>query len=191
MQLFTGGDATSYTNGFPSRLIYEVFSPNGPQTRLIPEMSFSCNATITGYTAALRGQNKSQGPMIQVWRENSSQPGHYYKTSDDIAINNASCVGGLTEVFTDSGVFHCNLNQSTKEVSVESGDILGLELPYRSDNNNIGLAFTIVSGGSVTNYGFNTSSPVALSECTWVNQMIPQITLEIGLGESITHEAIG
>ena len=183
----------SWTNGFPSRLIYEVFYPNGPQTRLIPEMSFSCNATITGFTAALRGQNESQSPMIQVWRENSSQPGHYYKRSDGIAINNASCVGGLTEVFTDSGVFHCNLNQSTKGVSVEPGDILGLELPYRSDNNNIGLAFARVSGESITNFGFtsNTSSPVALLRCNWTNQMIPQITLDIESGESITHEAIG
>ena len=128
--------------------------------------------------------------MIQVWRENSSQPGHYYKTSDDIAINNASCVGGLKEVlFTDSGVFHCNLNQSTK--AIEPGDILGLELPYRPDNNNIGLAFARVSRRSVTNYGFNTSSLVALSEHTWENQMIPQINLEIELNESITHEAIG
>ena len=130
--------------------------------------------------------------MIQVWRENSSQPGHYYKMKDYIAINDASCVGGLKEVlFTDSRVFHCNLNQSTKKVPVEPGDILGLELPYRPDNNNFGLAFARVSGRSVTNYGFNTSSPVALSERIWENQMIPQINLEIELGESVTHEAIG
>ena len=152
-------------------------------------MSFFCNGIITGYTAALRGQNKSQGPMIQVWREDSSQLGHYYKMSDDIAINNASCVGGLTdsEVFTDSGVFHCNLNQNTKEVSVEPGDILGLKLPSRDGNDILGLAFARVSGGSATNFVFSNSqgrpSPVVLSsyghDYNWANQMILQITLEI------------
>ena len=100
---------------------------------------------------------------------------------------------GLTEVFTDSGVFHCNLNHSKKEVSVKPGDILELKLHNRSDNNNIGLTFARVSGESIINFGCtgNTSSPVALLRCKWTNQTIPQITLEIESGESITHEAIG
>ena len=97
MQLFTGGDAASYTNGFPSRLIYEsdVSLRAGPHghIRLIPEMNFACNGVITGYTAIVRDrtlpEDQLQDPKIQVWRKNTSQFGSYvyYKTSPDIAID--------------------------------------------------------------------------------------------------------
>ena len=87
IQLFTGGDAASYTSGFPSRLIYDVSLRAGSYIRLIPEMNFVCNGTITGYIAVLRdrtppGDQLVQYPKIQVWRKNTSQFGSYvyYKT---------------------------------------------------------------------------------------------------------------
>jgi hypothetical protein len=179
MQLFTGGDAaSSYTSGFPSRLTYDVSFPTGPYTRLIPEMNFACNGIITGYTAAFMDRTLpgDQDPIIQVWRKNISQLGAYYKTNPDIAIDNALCVGGLAEVA--SGVFHCNLNQ---RVSVQAGDVLGLELPT-GDNR---LAFASISNGP-TNYVFDTSESQlshSLSRSDWFVRELPQITLQIGSGK--------
>ena len=181
---FTGGDTDSYTNGFPTRLVYNVSFPTGPSTRLIPEMNFACYGIMTGYTAALRYRSGHRDPVIQVWRKNTSQPGYYYKTSDDIPINNASCVGGLTEVSRE--VFHCSLNRMATRVTVQPGDIFGVELPPPGANDDTLLAFARVSRGP-TNYVFmrqRLSSPVALfNHNEMVTEMLPQITLEMGLGE--------
>ena len=186
MQLFTGGDAASYASGFPSRLIYDVSFPTvrQPHTRLIPEMNFACNGTITGYTAILRDRTPP-GPTIQVWRKNTSQFGSYYKTSHDIAIDSALCVDRLTVVASGRGVFHCNLNQTRARVSVQAGDILGLYLPAR-DNSDI--AFARVSSGP-TNYVFDTSeSQFSMYSYTGLLRPgireLPQITLKIGTGKS-------
>ena len=169
------------TNGFPSRLVYQVPFRTGPSTRLIPEMSFTCNGVIVGYTATLREQNGNQDPIIQIWRKNTSQPESYYKTEAGIVIDKALCIGGLSEV--SSGVFHCNLKTTTR-VCVQPGDILGLELPP-GNNDDIILGFARVSSGP-TNYVFNRrglSSPAALSNSNSVNWELPQITLEIGSGK--------
>ncbi len=187
MQLFIGGDAASYTSGFPSRLTYDVSFPTGPYTRLIPEMTFACNGVITGYTAAFmdRTHPGDQDPIIQVWRKNIhvSQFGSYYKTGPGIEIDSALCVGGLTEVSSGRRVFHCNLNQTREIISVQAGDILGLELPTRVNDDILRLAFARVSSGP-TNYAFNKSES-QLSICSHALlrpavRELPQITLEIG-----------
>ena len=150
-------------------------------------MNFVCNGDITGYKVAVRDQNGDQDPIIQIWRKNASQSGSYYKTSRDIAIDGALCVDGLTrltEVSSDHGVFHCNLNQSTR-VSIQAGDILGLELPER-DHDDIRLAFAGVTGSGPTNYVFDTSeSQLSYYIAFWsqVFRELPQITLEIGSGK--------
>ena len=146
-------------------------------------MYFNCNGIITGYTAALWDSgNGDLDPVIQVWRKNTSQPGSYYKTSPGIAINEILCVGGLRNIST--GVFHCNLNQTTTGAATQPGDILGLELP-NGDNDNIRLGFTRVSRGP-TNYVFNTSEGLSMysSALLWVNKELPQITLKVGSGIS-------
>ena len=178
------------TNGFPSTLVYEVLFPTEPFTRLIPEMNFTCNGDIVGYTVALRDQNGVQDQIIQVWRKNTSQPDpeSYYKTSDGIAIDEDLCAGGLTEVSNE--VFQCTLNETTSRVSgtVQPGDILGLELPGGNNDDSI-LIFARVSSGP-TNYVFNRRglpSPTALSNRNSVNRQLPQITLEIGSGKYYLH----
>ena len=154
-------------------------------------MNFTCNGVIVGYTAALsmRNQSGDQDPIIQVWRKNQSHPGSYYRpnTSVGIAIDNASCVGGLTEV--SSEVFHCNLNQTKAHgVSVQPGDILGLTLP-NGDDDDIRLAFASVTSGP-TNYVFSTeelSSSITLGSSPNSSSMVqelPQISLEIGSSQS-------
>ena len=134
-----------------------------------------------GYTAALRDQSGDQDPAIQVWKKSMSQPDSYYKINPDLAIDEALCVGGLTEV--SNRVFHCNLNQTRTRVSVQPGDILGLELPPGASDR-IQLGFARVSRGP-TNHVFTMqglSSPAALSNSDSVNQELPQITLEIESG---------
>ena len=147
-------------------------------------MNFTCSGTITGYTAALRDRNGDQNPLIQVWRKNTIQPGSYYKTGAGIAaINEILCVGGRSTNVSGREVFHCSLSQSTVEVAVQPGDILGLELPGVTEDDGI-LAFAEVSKGPA-NCIFTTQalSSASLSSCDSVNWELPQITLEIGSGK--------
>ena len=166
-------------------------------------MNFACNGTVTGYTAVLRDwtprRDQLQYPKIQVWRKNTSQFGSYvyYKTSPDIAIDSALCVNGLTQLVTSGReVLHCNLNQIT--VSVQVGDILGLELPPEN-NDDIRLAFAKINSGPI-NYVFDRSESQDSYYALWrrnrVVRELPQITLEIGLGKLIViygsmHDAVG
>ena len=97
----SSGDAGSHCSvGFPdrNRLLAEVNLQPGPGIRLIPEMNFTCNCTITGYTFAGRLDDGQENPMIQIWRENSSQPRAYYRTGANIALDGTLCVNGFTEV---------------------------------------------------------------------------------------------
>ena len=137
-----------------------------------------------GYTVGLRQQSGDQDPVIQIWRKSQ---GSYYRTSPDIVINSALCVDandGLTEVASGHGhgVFHCNLNQTRARVSVQAGDILGLYLPTRVNND---IAFARVINGP-TNYVFNSQLSVYSHASLRPDRAVvelPQITLEIGSGK--------
>ena len=161
-----------------------IFSSKPAVTNvLIPEMNFTCNGTITGFTFAGRLENGSQNPMIQIWRQDHSQPGVYYRTGADIVINEVLCEDGFTQMFGEvfAGVFHCNLIETAQQ-PVQPGDILGLELAPQS-NGAIDLSFARVVKGP-TNYVFSeepllSSSSVVLSGSNSVNQDLPQITFTI------------
>ena len=131
-----------------------------------------------GYTAAFKEQSGgNHDPVIQVWRKDLSQSGSYHKIGDSITIDKASvCVGGLLEVSTR--VFSCNV-RSQARISVQSGDILGLELPPKS-REDVRLAFARISSGPA-NYIFRSplSSPLSLREHSSIIWDLPQITLEI------------
>ena len=150
-------------------------------------MNFTCNDIITGYTAALREQSGDQDPLIQVWRKNTTQLGSYYKTGAGIAISETLCVGGQLTNISGREVFHCSLNQSTIEVAVQPGDILGLELPGVTEVDGM-LTFAEVSKGPA-NCIFATQalSSASLSSCDSVNWELPQIILEIGSGKYIDN----
>ena len=176
---------SSCSSGFPARdrIVREVFDSNERSTRLIPEMNFTCNGTITGYTFAGVTEKMADGgqnPEIQIWRQNCSLPGEYYRTGASIMISEVLCEGGFTEVF--DGVFHCNLMDTARQ-KVRSGDILGLELAPQGDIA-IDLLFARVIKGP-TNYLFSEeqlhyqSLRVVLSERDSVNQELPQITFSI------------
>ena len=180
------------SNGFPTRLVYRVDFPtvSEPSTRLIPEMNFTCSGIITGYTAALRGHDQSgeHDPpiIIQAWRKNSSHPDFYYKTNTEIAIDETLCVGGLTEVYTE--VFHCDLDMAIgRVVSVQPGDVLGLQISERS-NDDIALGFVRVSSGP-TNYVWGRFSIYSGSlsnsgrHADRMTRALPQINLKVEPGK--------
>ena len=159
----------------------DVIKSSGPAVTnvLIPEMNFTCNGTITGLTFAGELENGSQNPTIQIWREDHSRPGVYYRTGADIVINEVLCEGGFTQMFGEmfAGVFHCNLIETARR-PVQPGDVLGLELAPQS-NDAIDLSFARVIKGP-TNYVFSeeqllSSLSVVLSGSDSVNQDLPQI----------------
>ena len=80
-------------------------------------------------------------------------------------------------------VFHCSLNPTTTRVTVQPGDILGLDLHIPDDIDGIGLAFASVSSGP-TNYVFNERlSMYSISRPDSVIWELPQISLEVEPGK--------
>ena len=171
-----GGESLSYTNGFPTRLVYSISSTTGPSTRLIPDMNFTCNGVIVGYRAA----GVQGSPVIQVWRKNGSL---YSNTTAGIVIGGDLCIGGLqtcTDIQNDE-VLCCDLNRTTVNVSVQPGDILGLKLPRNSR-----LDFAGASRAPINYiFGADLSSPLALSSASNKPAILAQISLQIEPGVPI------
>ena len=156
---------------------------NESVTILIPEMNFTCSGTVVGFTVGGVEMNRKEDPLIQIWRENLSHPnqGVYYKTVADITINRTVCENGLSRE-PQARVFYCNLSESF-HVSVEPGDILGLEIPPL--NNDDFLVFFADTTKGPLNYVFDgqlLASPISLSNASSVNQQLPQLTLQIESG---------
>ena len=103
--------------------------------------------------------------MIQIWRQNCSHPGEYYRTGADIVIDDALCEGGFTEVFDK--VFHCDL-MDTAHQAVESGDVLGLGLAPQS-NYAIDLLFARVIRGPINHVFPSSPLRIVLSESDSTN----------------------
>ena len=158
--------------------------PDGIQTRLIPSMRFSCRGTITGFTVGGRKRsNGQQDPKIQVWRENKTQCGFYYRPVPDInihVITNSDMCSNVTTI-QQSRIFHCALRTSA-HISVLPGDILGIELPPTNDDR-FELWFT--NNGERLNYIFTqqVASTVELARKASTVMQQPQITLDITSGE--------
>ena len=101
---------------------------------------------------------------VQIWRQNYSQPGTYYKAQSDIIMNGAS--GCASWVTIAMGIHFCILKSMA--VSVQPGDFLGLEIP-RTD----GIYFT--SGGP-ENYRFRSSSALS-SSVEFINNSNYRVTV--------------
>ena len=167
--------------GFPDIPVSEV----GPHTRnsittlLIPEMNFTCNATIVGFIVAGRNLDIYSWPYsrVQIWHRNSSQNSSvYYQVRFGFFVTFGVCVAARAIV---NDTFWCILRDRL-QVSVRPGDILGLELP-----NNDEIFFT--SGGPVNYiFGHRPNSNVNLSNNgTYSNaQQLPQIVFNLTSGDS-------
>ena len=154
-----------------------IFSQTGPATRLIPEMTFLCNGTIVGYTVAMRTARGTEHPKIQVWRDDDNAG--YQRVGSEISVEQAMCAHGLDEVAKD--VFDCDLVKGAS-VSVQPGDILGLELPPANSDSAV-IQFAAVTRGP-KNYVFRQQqlpSPAMLtnSQSTSENDKLPLITVRL------------
>ena len=109
-------------------------------------MNFTCNGVIVGYTATLKEYGGMENPVIQIWRESSSQRLYCYNTSTGIAIDRTLCAGGPADLTGEVYTFHCHLNETATQISFQPGDILGLILP-QEETADVRLAFANVSEG--------------------------------------------
>jgi hypothetical protein len=116
-------------------------------------------------------------PKLQIWREDKVQTGIYYRQGADIPIvdKNPAC----TLDRRSGGISRCMLNE-TFQISVQPGDILGLELPPRDD---IDFDIYFTPGGPVS-YIFEgkLNSTVNISEAAGESNDLPQISLAVTLG---------
>ena len=137
-------------------------------------MNFTYNATIAGFIVA---GTRFRNSRIQIWRQNYSQPGTFYKVQPDITVNGTSGCASRVRIAMD--IRFCILKSMA--VSVQPGDFLGLEIP-RTDENS-GIYFT--SGGP-ENYVFtgalNSSVKLANNSNYRVVQLRPQIAFNLTSG---------
>ena len=179
--------------GFPTIPVFHedsIARTSSAVTVLIPEMNFTCSQRILAfYFGGTNRQGGQQDPMIQIWRENSSMPGNYYKIERPIPVNISDivCADGLPRPLTNppsQRSFLCILNKDY-QVSVEPGDILGLEIPS-TDDDDFDIWFT--SGGPL-NYIFDTelNSTIELSENSTTEAQLPQISFEFTSGTKGHH----
>ena len=150
--------------------------------RLIPDLKFGCSGTIVRFTVTVTFSGGQQDPKIQLWRENVTHSGTYYKSGSDIPIMRANPPCDRWRFTQTSGtvrVFECTLSEEAR-VSVQPGDILGLTLPPTNDTD-VEIQFT--SGGP-TNHVIQHQLPsiVNLSEVHFVTHDLPQITFLVVLG---------
>lgn len=133
------------TRGFPDFPVSRVSSYNRNAKAvnlLIPEMNFTRNATIVGFLVAGRNLHNGRHSKIQIWRKNDSQSSVYSQVGSILVnVNNR---GSCAAMEIADATYLCILYD---ELSVQSEDILGLELP----NNNDEIFFT---RGGPTNYIF-------------------------------------
>jgi hypothetical protein len=131
-------------------------------TRLFPDLRFGCNGTIVRIIVAVVNRGGRGVPKIQIWREDKNQYGVYYKSCPDIPIidNSSVCIRHRLT----GGRFRCTLSNHY-QLSIQPGDILGLELPPQNDDD-FDIYFT---PGGPTSYIFEEklNSTVNISEATY------------------------
>ena len=118
------------------------------RTRIIPEISFTCSGTVTGWRAAgeIRlVESFLTNSVLSIWRERSSGSRTYDRVS---GIELGICGGEDTAPLVMSNIYECILPQT---VSVEPGYIVGIELPPENESK-FRLYFN--SQGGQTNYVF-------------------------------------
>ena len=155
-------------------------------TNLFPNLTFGCYGTIVRLTVAVAGNNYSEYSALkfQIWRKNETHSGVYYKPGRDIPISNSSCE---TDNYSLKGNnFQCTLHEKAR-VSVQPGDILGLEIPPTGNQNDYEILFD-ESQASV-NYIFQSplSSIVNISEANSTVNRLPQIIPLVILGTYRPH----
>ena len=156
----------------PCRGRADVFTPT---TRIIPDMNFTCSGTVVQWIAVadIRDPNAPHNAMLDIWRENSNEPGTYNRVG---RIELGIC--GSEEILGMKIFSKCILPQNER-VSVQPGDVVGVELPRRDEYRFRFFHLHNYSGAPV-NYVFNGQfSTVTLSQANSTAQDQPLISLAV------------
>lgn len=143
-------------------------------------MRLGCNGTIVRIEVAVENRrgHRQHYPKLQIWREDEAQTGIYYRQGADIQVidGNLMCIDDHRE----GEIFRCTLNE-TFQVSVQPGDILGLELP---PENLVEFDIYFTPGGPLNHNIFEgkLNSTVNVSEADYHIHDLPQINLVVILG---------
>ena len=152
-------------------------------TRLIPGMKFGCNGTIVGYkVVASFNHSGSLHPKIQIWRPSVAAQRLYYKLPSNIPVvhTNPPSPACVRSTYSNS-VLQCTLSESA-QVRVQSGDILGLELPPTDDDRR---EIYFMSGGPrnfVFQRNLSSVSVIEDSEANFTTVDTPLITFLVVIG---------
>ena len=178
---FSHYSESSCIRGFPDVPVSEVGSrttTNMITLRLIPEMNFTCTASVVGLIVSGRDLGGSPHSRVQIWRKSASISqsfGRYYKVGN-VPVHDGSCVA-MREIVGDT---HWCILQDNFRVSVQPGDILGLELPATNSDE------VLFTNGGPTNYIFNhseSSIPFLINGSSATVQQLPQIIFNLASGK--------
>ena len=183
---YAGDNFIPCSKGFPDIPIGHVSAQTHSDdviTRIIPEMTFTCNAIIFGFTVAGLRLYPSPHAKIQIWRKISD---YEYKIVSEINVYTNASAQNEDRVCVHSrpaicAVVWCVLTDDS-HVTVQPGDILGLELPAVRNSE------VYFADRGPTNYVFSgrVNSTISLlndndPEMSKVQQL-PQITFNLTSG---------
>ena len=145
-------------------------------------MKFGCFGTIVRVTAAVwDSDDGNKDPKIQIWREDKTNPGLYYKISSVVQIGKSNPQCGDNQGTIMNNILQCTLREDLR-ISVQPGDFLGLEIPsYIEDD----LVIYFKAGGptSIVFQGQLGPTVDLFSESHVISNLEPQITSLVVLGK--------
>ena len=146
---------------------------------LIPDMNFTCDSTIVTVTVGgVLQTGKNQSIKLCTWKKNASMPRIYHKSQEIIDLAPDICD------YKNNRRYSCSMGGN--QISVKSGDILGIELPPSEDAD---FELNSLLAPPLMNYifeGTNLSSTVDLCNMSKIITVQPLIMLEISQGDSGT-----
>ena len=176
------------SRGFPIGRVSAQTNSDDVVTRIIPEMTFTCNGTIFGFTVAGRQLYQPPHAKIQIWRKISD---YEYEVVSEIKVDTNASIrnDNIVCVHTRPAIYNvawCVLNDAS-HVTVQSGDILGLELPavrnsevYFADRGPTNYVFSGRVNSTISLLNVNNTEFMKI-------QQLPQIVLNLTSGTFSLH----
>lgn len=132
--------------------------------------------------AAVVDRKGEQMPKVQIWRENQTHSGLFFKPCSDIPLVANTSVCARHRI--NGSIFRCTLNEPF-QVFVQPEDILGLQLPPMNDVD-LDIKFATSKGPYAWSYIFEETlgSAVHISQAVMNDSnAIPQISMLVILGK--------
>ena len=140
---------------------------------IIPRINFTCNGTITGFTAGVyRFTDRNEHPVIQVWRPALNGSEIYHKIGEVQLLDHQ-----VTRFRSNRFIVNITLTDNNT-IAVQSGDVVGC---YHPPDTRYPIRTRPVDGYVL--YQFSASHPltsVDLSNANRINYQQPLIQFTIG-----------